>query len=413
MFLQFLSFVCFGSLLAVAFVELRKIANPSLPFALWGAICFGFIGLSSALLTAGIFLPELTNSALFALSGALLSVGVFFGSSTTLESKKGAKGMLVGAIYLILTSLTIIGFFSESWSFPILMMVGYFPLVLLASRAINIENLAVAALWGIATLSAGSMIMVVAIPNLFFGACRFDKCSVWGQSIGTASSGNAFGLMLSALGVLGVLFSSSSSRKVIVAIASALLIDAASGRTSLIAHIGTLIVLISVRYLASTRVRKNILLSTLLLSSLVFAFIPFGPQEFTFRGELWIYARENLFESFLFGHGSSDWVRSAYSSGISLNYSTHNIWLEALYVSGALGFIILLVTVTAQKHLWGGNFSHIQIGMFAWIVLSGLTEVPAFFARPYIVPGFLLLYFLTSLTEAEDTSELIRGKTSP
>lgn len=394
--LQALVIVSAFSTLWACISELKLLQSYSKAFAIWGLLVLGMIGSSSALVTAGFTLPDLTTSFIFAFSGLFLSM-TMFNSQRGLALTKRANNKVPLLIYLVLATLTVVGLFNDSWGFPILMMVGYSPLLILALREFRLEDLKSAVFTGTALINVTLVALSTFTPERFFGECRLDKCSIWGVSIGSFSSGNALGLQLSAMGILALVFATKTSSKIILGLASGFLVDAAAGRTSLVAHIGTILLLISVRYIASTRVRKNILLVLVLLVSFVFALIPFNPQDFTFRGELWIYARNLIPDNLLFGHGASDWVRSAYSSGLFLNYSTHNLWLESLYVSGLLGFVVLLISLTVSSKLWGTDLFHPQVGLFFWLILSGLTEVPAYFARPYIAPSILLIFMLSTM----------------
>lgn len=378
-------------------------------FLVWGILAFGSIGLTSVLSTSGIQISEFISPSIFALSGIILSLSIL-NKPRYLAPNPGSKGQSFGLIFFLLAILATIGLFSDSWSFPLLMTLGYSPLLIFSKKQLHFSHLKIAVLAGTSFVSFSLISLAILIPSQLFGSCRFDKCSVWGGSIGNLSSGNGFGIVLSAIGILGVLFVTSFPSKVIVALSSGLLIEAGVGRTSLIAHIGTISLLIIINILGKSRLRKNLILVTTLAASFAFALFPFEPQDLTFRGELWIYAKENIGDALLFGHGSSEWVRSANSSGIVLNYSTHNIWLESLYVSGVFGLLVLLATLVSSPKLWGPRVNQPLVGMFLWIILSGLTEVPAYFARTYLVPGFLLIYCLTTL--AMDHSELEKERTT-
>jgi hypothetical protein len=384
-----------------------SVGDKSLTF--WGFLCFGVFGGLAALSSSGVVIPELSSQILFAVSGLLLSIGIVLKPRESDHVRRDLRLIPLLVFLLILLILTI-GLFSNSTAFPALMLAGYSPLLFVAARPFLIKDLRHAVLTGSFVCYTMITIFALAIPDQFFGQCRLDKCSVWGQSIGSFSSGNAFGLVLSGLGFLLFVFSTRTIYKIAAAIGTILLIDAASGRTSLIAFIATVLVLILIRLIGNNRLRKNIIVAMVLFGSFAFVLIPFGPESFTFRGELWIYAKSMIPDSLWFGYGASEWVRSAYSSGIVLNYSTHNIWLEAFYVSGVVGFLFFLTTLTFSKSLWGQDTGHPQIGIFLWILIAGMTEVPAFVARPYIFPALLLTYYFIAMSAqtAEDKDSAYR-----
>jgi len=368
-------------------------------FVIWGVLTFGIMGTITALQTAGYQLPELTNSAIFGLSGIVFSLGIATSRlPRRVHSKYGNSVPL--AVLLLLGLLTTIGIFTDSWAFPVLMIAGFSPLIAISNRTFTLNHLRSSVMAGSAFLSLSIAVMALVIPERFFGSCRLDKCSIWGESIGSLSSGNALGLLFSAVALLGIAFASSKSVRLVIGLSSLFLIEASSGRTSLLAYLSAITAWIFVIWIGKISMKANIALWLVILGSFIFIAFPYSPQDFTFRGELWIYAKSQILENMYFGHGASEWVRSAYSSGIILNYSTHNIWLEALYVSGIFGLVVFVYSLLASKNLWSSTAAHPQVGLFLWLIFTGLTEVPSFIARPYIVPGALLLYYLCSQAES-------------
>jgi O-antigen ligase len=144
---------------------------------------------------------------------------------------------------------------------------------------------------------------------------------------------------------------------------------------------------------AKTRFRRSAIVSITVVASLVFAIFPFDSEDFTRRGELWIFAREQISSNLFFGFGASGWVRQNGSSSYFLNYSSHNIWLEAAFSIGLVGLVLFFVMFMRQKGLWDPA-EVIQLALFFWIVISGLTEVPSFITRIYLVPSALVFYFM-------------------
>jgi O-antigen ligase len=273
------------------------------------------------------------------------------------------------------------------------MGLGYLPVLAISNRQVNKEYFQ-AALFSALVLVA---IVVLAQSTLsagtFFGECRLDKCSAWGMSIGNLSSGNALGLGFSFLGIMAVALATTTKAKSLLAIAMFVLIDGSSGRTATFSFVLATALFIGTSLAAKTRFRRSAIVSITVVASLVFAIFPFDSEDFTRRGELWIFAREQISSNLFFGFGASGWVRQNGSSSYFLNYSSHNIWLEAAFSIGLVGLVLFFVMFMRQKGLWDPA-EVIQLALFFWIVISGLTEVPSFITRIYLVPSALVFYFM-------------------
>jgi len=386
--------MCSILLIVLAIFQLRKLTTHSKVFHLWGAISIGGIASLASLNSSQISTPEWLAPLLFSSSGIIFAFSII-GNRTLFPAKNRIKQLIsLGTVlYLLVCFSGLYSALNGSLLFPIVMSLGYLPVLFLSSRFVDKDYFRAAAFSGILVFSTLVLAQTLLYPDSFYGVCRLDKCSVWGSSIGNLSSGNALGLSISFIGIIGIALAQGAMSKIQLGLSALILIDAASGRTATVAYIASVILFfVLVQFVKLGAIRKIILGLVVILSGL-FSLIPFSPDSFTYRGQLWIFAREEISKNIFFGYGASSWVRQNGSSSYALNYSSHNLWLEAAYSIGLVGLVVFAITFIGQTHVWKQT-SGAQMVLFLWIIFSGLTEVPTFLSRMYLIPGALVLYFM-------------------
>jgi hypothetical protein len=394
MILNYLVPICAIVIIYTTAQQLRQVSTKTWGFHFWGALSIGSIIAASSLNAAQIFVPEWMTSFLFAGSGVILALSIYR-NEQAFPPKKGANSLLpISAIlYILVCYAGLYSSLNESFVFPVIMALGYLPVLAISNRQIHKEYFQAAVYSAMILVAIVVLAQSTLFASTFFGECRLDKCSVWGMSIGNLSSGNALGLGLSFLGIMAVALAPTMKGKVLLGMTMFVLIDGSSGRTATFSFALATFLFIGTSLTANTRFRRSAIVSLTVAASLVFAVFPFGSEDFTRRGELWTFAREQISSNLFFGFGASGWVRQNGSSSYFLNYSSHNIWLEAAFSIGLVGLVLFFLVFMRQKGLWDPS-EVIQLALFFWIVISGLTEVPSFITRIYLVPSALVLYFM-------------------
>lgn len=186
--------------------------------------------------------------------------------------------------------------------------------------------------------------LVAVLPDVSVADCRDDKCSyLSGEFLAIGASGNVVGLFM--LGLFPfALWGLSPGRILLAGAAIAIPLDLAAGRSAMVgAGLCLLALLIDAyRRKGSRMAARLIALPALvgLIASLYPLVGTFNPQDFTFRGQLWMHARSLVAASPLDGYGASYWSNRAPQSTIVYNYSPHNVWLELLVSLGIIGCVL-------------------------------------------------------------------------
>lgn len=236
-------------------------------------------------------------------------------------------------------------------------------------------------------------------PSTMIGACRLDKCSVWGLSLGAEGAGNAVGMFLAGAGALCLIMAAGWKSYALIAAGSFLLSDLTSSRSSMNGWwIGFAI---SLAYWLSVATKRRVWVSLAALGvAAAVAWLPLQPwraDEFTGRAILWQTAQNAFDASPLFGHGSSFWVHGAGVSGVDVNYATHNIFMEIIVSGGIVGLALLIFALIGAARSGGVRPTTYLATAAVGITLAlSITEVTSAPGRVYLVPCFMVFAIVVS-----------------
>lgn len=233
------------------------------------------------------------------------------------------------------------------------------------------------------------------------------KCGPLGVFVlGSLTSENALGLVMCAALPFVWLAFSGKARACLVLYVFALAV-VTSSRTSEYAAVAILAVLIVARpdYEKTTRPIPVTIAGFGVLAGVVAgALLPYlttDPDAYTERGFVWLVARQQLHGHYLYGLGSPAWSNLVTSGNLmpAASYSTHNQWLDVLWISGVIGavgigllivmllvadFRIALAVISPAvfagitERLW--SISHLDTWSFAY--LAALLAVPVITREP-------------------------------
>lgn len=250
---------------------------------------------------------------------------------------------------------------------------------------------------GISVGLAAVVVIAVSNTSTLIGACRLDKCSLWGESLGPYGTGNALGLVLAASGAVSLLATASMAKFIVVAASSYILVDLSSSRSALYSWVAAVIIALAYKWSKRRQTRTVVTAATIAAGVITasFTFLGWTGLDFTERGALWIYAQRLIESQPVFGYGSSFWVRGSNTDGIQLNYSTHNLFLEMLVSFGIVGVTALIFAIflacRARGQIETRLFTTAVAGIF--FVMS-ITEVFSAPGRPYLMASFVVLLFI-------------------
>jgi O-antigen ligase len=102
---------------------------------------------------------------------------------------------------------------------------------------------------------------------------------------------------------------------------------------------------------------------------------PWSPTALTGRPALWHIASDYIHRSPWFGYGPTRWATLYDSSEIpqAAQRSTHNLWLDVLFVAGAIGVVLLVIAIIAMLVSAGHARTGVVLSL-ATIVMVGSTE---------------------------------------
>lgn len=361
----------------------------------WGiaAFTFGGIGTLASFQFLGWSADEVTAIRLVPLAAV--------GCGMVLHSMNGGL-RLPGSGYFLLVLFAVLLVFGISRQDFLMTAASFFtllPCLLVPSGGYSLQALRAGTLGGMGIFLGLLIVLAVTSPADMIGQCRSDKCSIWGESLGTVGTGNALGLFVALMGPITAIFANRLKPGVLITVGSYLLVDLTSSRSALTAWgIGMAVVMVFV-LCRKARWRWPIGLTAVLVSGAVIV-IPLWPWRegtFTGRSELWQSALVLFQQSPLFGFGSSYWVGQSATSSISANYATHNLLTEMLVSGGLVGAVCLGLALLLATRANGSKAISTYVLAFMAIWLStSLTEVVSAPGRLYLVPGILAFILLVS-----------------
>lgn len=225
---------------------------------------------------------------------------------------------------------------------------------------------------------------------------------------GAANHGNGLGLAL-VLALPFVLLAFTGRSRLVLA-GFLLVLIVATGSRSAIAASGVVVVAALIcrpgygpegRTQGRNRKTLLILLVAGVVTGFVLPFVVDTRGAFTNRGYLWMIAREEIAARPWLGAGSEAWAH-AYQTGAfgaAAGYSTHNQWIDVLYVGGmvALGLVgvatLLLLARAEGLHSWAALFILLTI---AWMgVLERVVSLNGIDWMVWALPAALLVNPMT------------------
>lgn len=202
-------------------------------------------------------------------------------------------------------------------------------------------------------------------------SCSDFKCSSIGQLfVGIFQSENSMARLACLAAVLCLALGWRMSALTIPTAALVLIVT--ESRTSQIALILALLVVASATK-APQLVRRGLVIATPVVLSLgIWLVYTATPSEFSNRGYIWTLGRTAIASHWVFGSGIDNWVHHV----LSRNYM-HSEALYLLYAGGVVALGLYAVFVWAGLTGIKGAGSHVRLGVFALLLVTGLLEVVA------------------------------------
>ncbi len=366
--------------------------------------------------TAGLTFPVLTIASIGSLGSSDLDVTLrlapmlVVGAVAVVQSLRGGARIPVSGLWLML-AFGVLAAQSIQTPSPIVLLsfLMFLPAVITPSQGYELRAIADGARVGSALGLAAIAAIALTNSSLMIGACRLDKCSVWGEALGPYGTGNALGLVLAATAAISLLVASSTFRFILIGVSSYVLVDLTSSRSAMYSWAAA--VVIALAYQWSKRKGRAFVITVVTIAATVatsvFTFFGWTGLDFSERGALWLYAQDLIQAQPWFGYGSSFWVRGGGTDGIQLNYSTHNLVLELLVSFGVIGFaafaIALISACRSRGHLETSLFTTALVGI---LFVMSITEVFSAPGRPYIMASFVVLVFVAGEAVRDRTKEV-------
>lgn len=335
----------------------------------------------------------------------LLALGVLM-----VISSLASRARIPGAAAMLVLVFAILGthFIVTPALMALASLAVFLPALITPSRGYSLEALQSGAKLGV-TAVLGLLTFAVALnPSVLIGACRIDKCSIWGQSLGAEGSGNALGMVLAASAGVVLLTTTRARNFLAITAGSYLLVDLTSSRSALNSWI--IAVGMVLAYKLSKRTGRRFFVGaaalTVAIVVAVFPFLGWAASDFTNRGALWAYAIELYERSPLFGYGSSFWVRGSDTGGVDLNYSTHNLTTELLVSVGFVGTAAIVLAFLFASN--GRRLFPTAIYTTALIGITigmSVTEVFSAPGRTYLMAGLVAFVFVAAEARMREPNE--------
>jgi hypothetical protein len=311
---------------------------------------------------------------------------------------QGAKIGVIGFFMLIFFGVALMFVVAgQQPLMPLLSLLIYLPAIVVPKSGYSFEALRAGLGGAVMAFLAVLLALVIVFPSALIGVCRFDKCSLWGESLGASGTGNAVGMFVAAVAAITLLSSKSATTSILTIAGSFLLTDLTSSRSALIGWCIGVGVVIAYKVSRASRSAVYVRVVAVLVCGTVavFPFLGWAGDAFTGRAYLWNYARTLFADSPVYGFGSSFWVGSGGATDLSRNYSTHNFFMEILVAGGAVGAVCLGVAMFAAAR--GGRVFAVSIyatATIAIVVGVSITEVVSAPGRTYLVPGLLVMVLM-------------------
>lgn len=391
-----LAFFGAASLLVVAWRTIREISRATLQTVeFWMPVAIVFWPLFASLISHRLVDMLPADARFFAMFGPILGLSIV--QLIRLIARRvrvGVAGVvLVPLVAAVAVSAALTG---QSWQHGALALIALCGVTVAGPGTVRaVTDGTVASIVATACIPA---VYAFLAPGSVQSECGNNptKCDVLGGYIATGVGGgnNALGLTLAI--VCGVLVHVLGGwRGAVAGVAIATITLATGARLATAAAVAIALVAL----LARTSLRWAVAGSGAMAAiSLVMAFAPLPDSFLTNRGMLWARARNFISEQPLLGHGLSFWVRDD-PPEMHPTYAPHNLWLELLVASGALGCLAVVIGIGIGAWAVRPDQRGLTLSLVTGVVVVGAVEATIMPYRLGPLPvGFLLLVlFLATL----------------
>ena len=255
-----------------------------------------------------------------------------------------------------------------------------------APRGLGI-NVGVATFCTIVALACGFTFLTF-LPQYGFGVepCSLDKCGVLNFDFtGVMEQDNPLAMYL-ALAMPFVYMGFGSWEGLTLSAYILGLILLTGSRTGTIAGVVTFIALVllrpNIRRPTAAPIRTSLLYLGLAAAFIAGIAVPFArhdPSAFTFRAYLWSLARDALSDPAVLWYGTGvRGLQHVHDAGlIALPiYSVHNQWMQVLFSTGLIGFVLLLIALALMIWNARGAYSLVIGSLLLPAFVLAVTERP-------------------------------------
>lgn len=295
----------------------------------------------------------------------------------------------------------------EAGPLTVLSIVLALAVLFMGNRAIDIEAWGKHARVAVVVITSTFLVTALVSPDDVIGKCWGDKCVVFGQLLTSSVTQNAnFSGLAIALLMPWALWRLRTGPMLIFGLSCLGVITLSGSRSSTVtAAFVLLFMLLASRPKTDVRRIAGAAAAVGLAASLVTAIGHFSYETATYRGALWMRARE-LFEAAPFvGWGPNYWENQTMLGGFGPNYAAHNLWLELAEAGGlAMVALIALSGVTLLVSTPHSLRPAMLFGL-ASVLALGMLEAPLQPAEIGIVPFAGLLPLMIASTAKPRSGE--------
>jgi len=231
MSLALIALLCAAALWILAMRRPRKQTRPSARrLEFWWTV---------AAFAAGLTFPAANIASIGSLGSSDIDVAIRLAPMLIIGTVAVARSLLTGAripasgLWLLL-AFGLLAAQSIQTPSPIVLLsfLMFLPAIITPTRGYDLQAITDGARVGTALGLAALAVIVVTNAPLMIGACRLDKCSVWGEALGPYGTGNALGLVLAATAAVSLITASSPLRFLTIVASSYILVDLTSSRSA-------------------------------------------------------------------------------------------------------------------------------------------------------------------------------------
>lgn len=233
--------------------------------------------------------------------------------------------------------------------------------------------------------SLGAFIGVYDQSKVFM-ECRTDKCGIAGEFYMAATShGNTLG-MITAVGIPFIWLAFTGRTRLWMLGYVGLNLVLTGSRTAILAGVIVMAVLLltqPVREAGDRASGKNrqLLTYAVVISSVIAAILPLTGRRDEFatgRGYLWRIALKTVEHNPIMGAGITAWDKffAQGEIGAAAAYSTHNQWLEILFLGGTVAIVIWILSYVVLVACGDDSLKFTVLPVLLAVAILGTTERP-------------------------------------